>query len=81
MLNGNQQRNSASRVGRQTCSVEETAVFLGIGRTLAYELIRRGEFPLPVIRLGRRIVVPRAALDDLLRLDVSPESPGPGEDA
>jgi excisionase family DNA binding protein len=47
-------------------TVAEAATRLGIGRTLAYELIRSGAFPVPVIRLGRRIVVPRAALDALL---------------
>jgi excisionase family DNA binding protein len=33
---------------------------LGISRALAYELVARGE--LPSIRLGRRVVVPRARL-------------------
>ena len=48
-------------------SVEAAARALRIGRTLAYELIRRGDFPVPVIRLGaRRIVIPRAPLDELL---------------
>jgi excisionase family DNA binding protein len=52
---------------RATYTVEEAATLLGIGRTLAYDLIRRGEFPVPVIRLGaRRIVVPRVPLDEML---------------
>ncbi|HWE65163.1 MAG TPA: helix-turn-helix domain-containing protein [Acidimicrobiales bacterium] len=46
---------------RLTLRVEEAAVLLGISRGLAYELINRGE--LPALRLGRRIVVPRAALE------------------
>jgi hypothetical protein len=41
---------------------------LGIGRGLAYELARSGGFPVPVIRCGRRLVVPAAALDELLGL-------------
>ncbi len=41
-------------------SVPEAAELLGISRTLAYELVVRGE--LPSIHLGRRVVVPRAAL-------------------
>jgi excisionase family DNA binding protein len=45
-------------------SVEEAAVALGIGRTTAYLAIRRGE--LPCLRIGRRVVVPRAAIDRLL---------------
>ncbi len=37
---------------------------LGIGRTTAYELARRDELPVPVLRLGSRYRVNRA---DLLR--------------
>jgi excisionase family DNA binding protein len=47
-----------------TLTVEEAARVLGISRTLAYDLVTRGE--LPVVRLGRRIVVPRRALESLL---------------
>lgn len=41
---------------RVTITVTETAELLGIGRTSAYEAIRRGE--LPSLRIGRRLVVP-----------------------
>lgn len=51
-------------VERLTLSVEEAAQLLGISRALAYELVRRGE--LPRLRLGRRIVVPRRALEALV---------------
>jgi excisionase family DNA binding protein len=49
---------------RLALSVEEAAGLLGISRALAYELVNRGE--LPAVRLGRRIVVPRAGLEALL---------------
>ncbi len=49
---------------RMTLSVEEAAGVLGISRALAYELVRRGE--LPRLRLGRRVVVPRRALEELV---------------
>ncbi len=49
---------------RLVFSVEETAVLLGISRAFAYELVARGE--IPSLRLGRRIVVPRLAIDELL---------------
>ncbi|MGH9117561.1 MAG: helix-turn-helix domain-containing protein [Acidimicrobiales bacterium] len=49
---------------RLTLSVEEAGRLLGISRGLAYLLVNRGE--IPSIRLGRRIVVPRRALDRLL---------------
>ncbi len=40
--------------------VEEVAEALGIGRSKAYELITAGE--LPVVRLGRCVRVPAAAV-------------------
>ena len=49
---------------RLTLTVEEAAQLLGISRALGYELVARGE--LPSIRLGRRIVVPRRALEVML---------------
>ena len=49
---------------RLTLTVDEAAQALGISRALAYELIARYE--LPSLRLGRRIVVPRRALEVLL---------------
>jgi excisionase family DNA binding protein len=39
-------------------SVEDAGRALGIGRQLAYDLARSGR--IPVIRLGKRLVVPRA---------------------
>ena len=50
---------------KSTLTVEEAAELLGIGRSLAYELAQRGEFP-GVIRLGRRLVVSRAVIERLL---------------
>jgi excisionase family DNA binding protein len=49
-------------------SVEEAARLLGVSRTLAYESVARGE--LPSVRLGKRIVVPRRALDELLEIAI-----------
>ena len=54
---------------RATYSIAEVAQLLGIGETLCYEQANRGELPVPVIRVGRRIVVSRRALDRLLGLD------------
>lgn len=47
-----------------TVSVEYAAAMLGLGRNTVYCAIRRGE--LPVLRIGRRIVVRRATLERLL---------------
>ena len=49
---------------RQTYTLDEAARRLGISRALAYEAASRGE--LPVFRIGRRILVSRAALARLL---------------
>lgn len=50
--------------GRLTVTVQEAARLLGIGRQLAYEGVRQGQ--IPNIRVGRRILVPRAALEKML---------------
>jgi len=42
------------------------AAILGIGRTAAYELIRIGKWPTPILRLGKLIRVPSAPLLDLV---------------
>lgn len=49
---------------RLTLTVEEAAALLGISRAFAYEAVRRGE--IPSIRIGRRVLVPRVALDRLV---------------
>jgi excisionase family DNA binding protein len=53
------------RPQRLTMTVEEASEALGISRSLAYELVRQGE--IPSLRLGRRIVVPVRALEDLVK--------------
>ncbi|MGI5179558.1 DNA-binding protein [Dactylosporangium sp. CA-152071] len=50
---------------------------LGIGRTTAHALARRGEFPVPVLRLGNKYVVPTAPLFALLNVDVEPRKEEP----
>lgn len=50
-----------------TVSVTEAARMLGVSRDLAYDLARRGE--IPVVRLGRRMVVPTARLRRLIEGD------------
>ena len=52
---------------RLTYTLTEAARRLGISRALAYEAAHRGE--LPVCRIGRRMLVPRAALARLLDRD------------
>lgn len=52
-----------------TVSVPNAGRILGIGRSTAYRLAREGS--LPVLKLGRKLRVPRAALEEMLR---QPES-------
>jgi excisionase family DNA binding protein len=47
-------------VERLTFTLEETASLLGLGRNQAYEAARRGE--IPVLQIGRRKLVTKAAL-------------------
>lgn len=53
-------------------SVDEAARLMGIGRTLAYELIRTNEWPTPIVRLGRRIKIPPGPLLAILAGDLTP---------
>ena len=50
--------------GRATLNVPEVARLLGIGRDAAYRAVARGE--IPSLRVGRRILVPVAALERML---------------
>jgi excisionase family DNA binding protein len=50
--------------------IEEAAQVLRIGRSKAYELIRSGE--LPVVRIGRAVRVPRAALEKWVAAQTAP---------
>jgi excisionase family DNA binding protein len=56
-----------SNEDRLVVSVGEAAELLGISRAFAYELVARGD--LPVIRLGRRRLVPKVALHALVEGD------------
>ncbi len=56
---------------RKTLSVPEAAVALGIGRSAAYEAARNRQ--LPTIQIGRRLLVPVAALERLLEHAGTPQ--------
>jgi hypothetical protein len=49
-----------------TTDLVTAATILGIGRTKAHELTRAGRFPVPVLRFGRRYLVPTAPVLQLL---------------
>jgi excisionase family DNA binding protein len=54
--------------GRITLTVSEAAELLSISRSTAYAAAKSGQ--LPVLRLGRRLVVPVPALRKLLGVEV-----------
>jgi excisionase family DNA binding protein len=56
----------------ETTPLREAARRLGISPLNAYELVRRGEFPVKPIRAGQRILIPTAALDRLLAGELVP---------
>lgn len=58
-----------------TTDIETAASIFGIGRTLAYDLLRAGEFPVTPLRLGRRVLIPVPGI-----LAVLGESPGSGNE-
>jgi excisionase family DNA binding protein len=47
----------------------DTGRQLGLGRNATYDAVARGE--IPVIRFGRRIVVPKKALERMLNGEVA----------
>ena len=53
-----------AHLGNLTYRIEDVAKLLGIGRNSAYDAAKRGD--IPTIKVGRRILVPRAALHRLL---------------
>lgn len=54
-------------LSRATYDVEEVAQLLGLGRSATYAAVSRGE--IPSLRIGRRIVIPHAAVQKLLNGD------------
>lgn len=48
-----------------TVSVESATVLLGVGESLIRKMIQ--EKKLPVLRLGRRILIPRSAIEEMVK--------------
>ncbi len=49
-----------------TVSLSEAATVLGIHRSTAWDLYRRNEFPVPVLKIGRRLRVTKVHLQNYL---------------
>ena len=52
-----------------TVTVEELAELLGVSSWAVYQACRSDSCPVPPIKVGRRIVFPKAAVDRLLGLE------------
>ncbi len=58
-----------------TLTILQASELLGISRNSAYEAARTGELAgVPVLRVGRRLLVPAASLRAVLGLDSDKES-------
>ncbi len=57
------QGNNAGPEAPLLVSVSEAARLLGVGTTFGWTMVRTGE--IPVVKLGHRVLVPRAALERL----------------
>ena len=59
-------RKSGDSSSTPLLTVSQVAVLLGCDRSTLYRAIVADRFPLPVVRLNRRILVPRVAVERLL---------------
>lgn len=71
-----------------TVGVVQAGRCWGLGRDAAYDLARAGDYPVPVLRLGHRLVVTRASVlaalglaDPDIPLTSPPSAQVPGSDA
>lgn len=65
-----------------TTSVETAGSIFGLSRTQTYEAIKAGRFPVEVIKIGRRIIVPTIPIRALLGIgEPDPAEPMPASAA
>jgi excisionase family DNA binding protein len=62
---------AADLENRLCIKVTEAAKMLGISRNFAYELVKQNK--LPVVKFGKRLLIPRAALEKMLIQGVTNE--------
>lgn len=53
---------------------------IGCGRSAGYEAVKTGTWPTPIIRVGKRIRVPTAAILRVLAADPQETDAGPADD-
>jgi hypothetical protein len=69
-------RKAVEALGVKTDVPTAGAILAGLGRDESYRAVKRGKFPVPVIRVGRRIVVPVQPILELLGLDQATQAGG-----
>ena len=62
---------AADLENRLCISVPEAARMLGVSRNFAYELVKQKK--LPVVKFGKRLLIPRVALEKVLTEGVNNE--------
>ena len=60
---------------RHTMTIPEFCKKVGISRNAGYQAARRGDLPVPVIRIGKRLVLSVAAVEKLLSAENAPGTP------
>ena len=62
--------NAANKPDKLALSVREALELVPLGRTAFYDAVRRGE--IPSVRVGGRVLIPRAALERMFGSDEVP---------
>jgi hypothetical protein len=62
-------RADVEALGVRTDVPTAYAILTGLDKDAAYRAVKRGDFPVPVIKVGRRMIVPVAPIIRLLGLD------------
>jgi excisionase family DNA binding protein len=65
-LRGSSARHEVDVATRVTMTLAEAAEILGIHRTTAWSLHKRGEFPVPVLKIGSNLRVVKAHLQQFM---------------
>jgi predicted DNA-binding transcriptional regulator AlpA len=70
-----------ARTERPLLGIPELSALIGVNPSTLYRAINRGDFPLPIVRFGNRIQVPRAAAEKMIYGSARPAIPGLSERA
>ena len=79
-MNGRNQRvwtpEAVKALGVRTTVPIAGQIIAGLCKDEAYRAVKRGTFPVPVYRCGRRMVVPVASILELLRIEANEGTTG-----